>query len=87
MKISPATLLEILNIQRTVVLEECSKNYVDLVKGYAETIQEQFPTFETMQLPKRAKRDTIVKLRPELIKQEYDNETFDLNVGREFGKL
>ena len=87
MKISTATLLEILNITRTVVLEECSKNYVDLVKGYAETIQEQFPTFETMQLPRRAKRDTIVKLRPELIKQEYNNELFDLHVGRQFGKF
>ena len=94
MKISTATLFDIMHIQKTVVLEECSKNYVDLVKGYAETIQEQFPSFETMQLPRREKRE-ILNFKPEVIKRvlkegqrdQYDNERFNFNLNREFGKF
>ena len=94
MKIPRAFLLDFMNIEKTVFFEECSKNYVDLVKGYAETIQEQFPSFETMQLPKREKRE-ILNFKPEVIKRvlkegqrdQYDNERFNFNLNREFGKF
>jgi len=78
------TFLELLKIQ---TLEECSKNYVDLVKGYAETIQELFPSFETMQRQKRGKRTTFRELTPKFIKGEYDNEMFVTDVAKEFGKF
>ena len=78
-----------MNIQKTVFLEECSKNYVDLVKGYAETIQEQFPTNETIQLPKRERRGTFSD-HPNLIKARnngYDNPLFNLHLNYEFCKF
>ena len=93
MRISPPILFEFMNIQKSVFLEECSKNYVDLVKGYAETIQEQFPSFETMQLPRREKREILNRFR--VLKEgqkddpwdQYDNEKFNFNLNREFGKF
>ena len=77
------TFLELLKVQ---TLDECSKNYVDLVKGYAETIQELFPSLETTQQRKRGRREIIVELTPEFIKGEDDPVVFDTNVGKNFGK-
>merc|ERR1711953_341874 len=62
-------------------LEECAENYVDLVKGYAETIQELFPTFEDvlsekMRLKLRDRREITVELTPELINGEFDYEMY-----------
>ena len=80
MKISIA-ILKILKIQKIRTLEECAENYVDLVKGYAETIQELFPTFEDvlsekMRLKLRDRREITVELTPELIKGEFDYEMY-----------
>ena len=89
MKIPRAFLLDFMNIEKTVFFEECSKNYVDLVKGYAETIQEQFPTNETIQLPKRERRGTFSD-HPNLIKARnngYDNPLFNLHLNYEFCKF
>ena len=69
-------------------LEQCSENYVSLVKGYAETIQELLPTFELpiQKVTNRGRRELSVELTPEALRGEYDYETFTEMVTKDMGK-
>ena len=78
----------VFELLKNQALEQCSENYVSLVKGYAETIQELFPTFELpiQKVGNRGRRELSIELTPESLRGEYDYETFTEMVTKDMGK-